>query len=127
MANQLTPEQLKAALDQFNGTDGYYRWSPLFQTCVLTDGTLYLAEQAGAYWLMDAIASHQIDPKVRKQPFQVWKLSRLGEAWVLVCEDGNYNEITRQRIEYSDFPLDEITLFVGQSGGRTVIFLPSEN
>ncbi len=51
-------------LSGFTGTDHYYRWSSLFRNCLLTDGTHYLAETAGAYWLMDAIASHQ--PKLRR-------------------------------------------------------------
>ncbi|MFZ4677146.1 MAG: DUF6876 family protein [Nodosilinea sp.] len=31
----------------------------------VTDGVLYLAEQGGAHWRLDAIASRQLDPRVR--------------------------------------------------------------
>ena len=41
---------------------GVVRWSPLFRQMVLTDGAKFVADNGGAhgaYWLMDAIASHQ--------------------------------------------------------------------
>ena len=43
------------ALALFTGTQQYYQ---LNRHVVLTDGTRYLADEAGAYWLMDAIASY---------------------------------------------------------------------
>jgi hypothetical protein len=46
----------------FTGTTKWHRWSPLFPKMVMTDGALYVAENAGkhgAFWLMDAIASYQ--------------------------------------------------------------------
>ena len=49
--NQFDPGQLA----HFIGTEHYYRLTP---SAVLTDGTKYLAEAAGAFWLMDAIASY---------------------------------------------------------------------
>ena len=57
----------QSQLAQFSGTDGYIRWSPLFPRMVLTDGAKFVADNggtSGAYWLMDAIASHQ--PKALK-------------------------------------------------------------
>ena len=47
-------------LDQFIGTQRYYRMS---SRVVLTDGTHYLAERVGCYWLMDVIASHVLQDK----------------------------------------------------------------
>ena len=42
-------------LSQFIGTENYYRhWTG---HGVYTDGVKYLAEKAGAYWLIDAILS----------------------------------------------------------------------
>jgi hypothetical protein len=46
-----------AMLAQPTGTERYYRIS---RRCLPTDGTRYLAEQAGAFWLMDAAASYLI-------------------------------------------------------------------
>lgn len=60
-------------LNQFTGTAQYYKhWSKL----LYTDGVQYLAEEGGAYWLIDAIASYQ--PTALKDPMlkdiQFWKL-----------------------------------------------------
>ena len=51
----LTKHQILNQLDQFTGTQYYY---PLWPKVMLTDGTKYLAETVGCYWLMDSIASH---------------------------------------------------------------------
>jgi hypothetical protein len=42
-------------LAHFTGTTRYYR---IAKRHLLTDGTHYLAELAGCYWIMDAIAKH---------------------------------------------------------------------
>lgn len=114
-------------LDQFTGTSQYYKFNALFPQAVLTDGTKFLADCAKAYWLMDAIASHQ-DKKLKQEEFQVWTLTvhrDKGRSATLTCEDGNYNVLRTQEITWKDFPLDEIKLFA-QWGEYFVIFLPSE-
>ena len=128
MSEKLTPEELQANLNQFTGTQEYHRWSVLFPKIVLTDGALYLAEQAGAYWLMDAIGSHQINPKVRWEGFQVWILRVESDHQArLTCEDGNGKVITSQEIEYTDFTLPEVKLYaIPQEGVGLMILLPSE-
>jgi hypothetical protein len=47
-----------AQLTQFTGTERYYR---LNRKCLLTDGTKYLAESTGAFWLMDVAASYLLE------------------------------------------------------------------
>jgi hypothetical protein len=32
-----------------------------------------MADEAGAYWLLDIIASYQTDVKIRRERFQVWE------------------------------------------------------
>jgi hypothetical protein len=114
-------------LDGFTGTEEYHRWSILFPY-VMTDGAKYLADNAGAYWLMDAIASWQTDTKVKREPFQVWELLHFKETeverehWELTCDDGNDHMRTKQVIEYSDFPMESIKLYFIEG----VILLPSE-
>ncbi len=124
-------EQLEANLPHFTGTESYtnlrYPW--LKSRFLLTDGTRYLAETAQAFWLMDAIASHQAAKKVASEPFQVWKLSvNEKQQAMLTCTDGNENILAQQEIPYTSFPLAEITLYAEQSdylGGR-VVMLTSE-
>ena len=83
-----------------------------------------MAEKAQCYWLLDAIASWQIEPKVKSEPFQIWHLAvnaeREGE---LSCrKDSNELAIASQRIPRIDFPLTEIKLYLCNN----VIMLPSE-
>lgn len=127
----MTPQELQANLDMHTGTDGYIRWSALFRNFVLTDGTMYLAENAGAYWLMDAIASHIASYK--EEGFVVAKLVKGMEGkligapdWVLTLDDGNGRVLASQEIEYSDFPLDSISLYVIPQENLWIILLPSE-
>jgi hypothetical protein len=131
----LTKEQLAAELEanlpHFTGTQSYtnlrYPW--LRSRFLLTDGAKYLAETAKAFWLMDAIASHQTNKLVAAEPFQYWKLAvnEKNQA-TLTCTDGNENALVRQDIPYSDFPLSEITLYAEQSDylAGLVLMLPSE-
>jgi len=55
------------------------------------------------------------------------KLSRFASYIIygsaLVCSDGNDNIAYRQHVEFTDFPLDEITLYFANN----VIYLPSEH
>ena len=122
-----TKDEILQDLPNFYGTENYYRLSPVFPNFVLTDGALYLAENAGAFWLMDAIASHL--GSYKNEGFVVAKLQRATatNGWVLRLEDGNDGLLADQLIEYSDFPLDEITLYVEYDGTNHVILLPSEH
>jgi hypothetical protein len=45
----------RAALRQFTGTENWYRHG-LVRSVLYTDGAKYVAESAGAYWLLDEIA-----------------------------------------------------------------------
>jgi hypothetical protein len=99
----------KHAMSQFTGTENYYRlWA--FSTSVLTDGTKYVANEAGAYWLFEAIDSHLLD-RLRKgrgpDEFVVAKLVRADDGAKLVLEDGNSTVLAQQDIEYTDFDFAE--------------------
>ena len=59
-------------LNSFCGTTQYFRYLCGLK---LTDGVKYLADEAGAYWLLDIIASYQTNPKTRREHFQVWELT----------------------------------------------------
>jgi hypothetical protein len=105
----------------FTGTENLYRH---LGGIVFTDGVKYVADTTGGYWLLDLIFSHQLDKKVRKEEFQVWKLEVTynGNAAKAICEDGDGKAITTQDIEFTDFPAPGITLwFINKT-----ILLPSE-
>ena len=109
-------------LSLFTGTEHYYRLNRL---CLLTDGTKYLAEAAGAFWLMDAAASYLIELGTADWFVQV-KLVVTGSSAVLTLEDGNGHVRARQVIPYTDFPIPQQILYACWDGEHWVLMLPSE-
>ena len=110
-------------LYQFTGTDHWYR-HPLVGSVTYTDGAQYVAERGGAYWLLDIIAvAQKHDKAVKAEPFQVWTLKvHDNQKGTVTCDDGNGKELYRQELDYTDFPLPEITFYVTDN----VILLPGE-
>jgi hypothetical protein len=109
-------------LAQFSGTDQWFRHN-LMRDITYTSGVQYLAEHGGAYWLVDKVATLQLDPKVRAEEFQVWKLTtREDGRATLTCDDGNGRIVHSEEIDWTDFPLDQVTLYFTDK----VILLPSE-
>jgi hypothetical protein len=120
MIDDTTPAALKEGLYRFTGTDRFHNhWT---HKLVYTDGVQWIADRAQAHWLTDAIASWQLHPEVKGEEFQSWTLRRLPEGAVLTCDDGNGRIVARQDIEYTDFPLPEITLWLEYG----TLMLPSE-
>jgi hypothetical protein len=106
----MTPQELQDNLRQFTGTQNYHRWSVLFRNFVMTDGVKFLSDEAGAYWLSDAIASHY--GSYKKEGFVVANLMKDKGKWDLLLTDGDEHTLASQEIGYSDFPLEEISLYV---------------
>ena len=112
-------------LDQFTGTENYYT-NP-FYPFEYTDGIKYLAENGGAYWLLDAIASWQKEPIIKSNQdlsqIQFWRLKvNPDNSAVLTCERDTDETVITQKIPFTDFPLREITLYLCDG----VLLLPSE-
>lgn len=107
-------------LSQFTGTENWYRHLSGY---LFTDGVLYVAKEGGAFWLVDKIL-FTAKTKNNLQEFGAWRLEvNEDESAVLVCEDGNYNELYREKIDWTDFPLKRIDLWF-ENG---VLILPSEH
>lgn len=115
-----TEEITLSDLGQFTGTDNYYKHWLGYK---YTDGVKYLAEKTQCYWLLDAIFSYH-----RKEPFQVWELVTFidGEnnkgAILTMRQDTGAKVEVRQEIEYTDFTLPSIKLWLIEG----VLILPSE-
>ena len=113
----------EAALQQFTGTENWHRHG-INRNVLYTDGAKFVADAGGAYWLLDTIAICQLDPRVKAEEFQVWKLTvRSDRTATLVCEDGNDVVVYTQEIPFTDFPMDGISLWFANN----VIYLPSEH
>jgi hypothetical protein len=113
----------EADLRQFTGTVQWRRHS-LARDITFTDGVKYVADEGGAYWLLDRIAlANMFNHVVQKEEFQVWKLKvALDNSAVLACEDGNGNKVHSEKIDFTDFPLPEVKLWFSNK----TILLPSE-
>lgn len=99
-------------LRQFTGSENFYRHA-LVRSILYTDGVQYVAETGGAYWLIDEIAlAQKYDASIAGEEFQLWKLTvREDRTATLACEDGNGRAVFSKAIEYTDFPLPEISFY----------------
>lgn len=123
------PDPTLADLGRHTGTETWWR-HPMFPGFLYTDGVRYVADNAGAHWLVEAILSHQGTPAVAAEPFQAWTLTvdLAGRTADLVATDGGKHgrrprEIARQAIPFTDFPRRELVLWLE---GETLL-LPSEH
>lgn len=129
-----TAQEIQQAIAQSMGTNSYFQ-NPMIARCnmVHTSGVKMIAEMAEAYWLIDAIVSHQ--PEAMKHPdfreFQSWTLTVKDRSAVLTCDDGNGNVIIRQKIDFTTFPEMEVRIWIelGSIDGENpkyVMMLPEE-
>lgn len=110
-------------LSQFTGSEHWYR-HPINREFLYTYGVRYVADAAGAHWLIDEIALLKAyDEEVAAQEFQVWKLAVNAESTaLLVCEDGNESVVYEKRIASTDFPVAGIQFYYTSD----TLMLPSE-
>lgn len=122
----MTEIAIREELKMFRGTTEYHKHLfPGKSPIILTDGCKYLRDVCNAYWLFDAILSYQCEKILRDVKFQVWELKRLKVdlSWQLTCrEDNGKKPLIRQSIEFSDFPLDYIRIWLIDK----IALLPSE-
>lgn len=108
-------------LRQFSGSETIYKHN--LSRGTYTEGVRHVAQELGAYWLLDYIFSVQFSTEVVGQEFQVWKLKTGDESEAtLILEDGNDNELKRFEISYTDFPLKEMTFWLVNN----ILLLPRE-
>lgn len=120
-------DQIKSDLRQFIGSITFTRYSPLFPNVVLTEGAEYLADECGAYWLMDMIASHLPSLPVDEYWGVVILTVDNGKGLFTLADDSPATKVyAMQGINYTDFPLDEIKLYVSYDGEFWCVMLPSE-
>jgi len=111
-----------ADLAQFTGSENWYRHA-INRAVLFTDGAKFVADQAGAYWLLDEIAIGQLEPCIAAENFQVWKLAvNADQTGVLTCDDGNGRVVFSKELGYTDFPEGGITLWFTNH----TILLPQE-
>ena len=113
------------------------RWRHLlYRKLIYTPGVKHLAERAGAFWLIDAIASWlpsrqfqaaaQRDQRIYDIHF--WKLMASDDrsAVLTAVADSGEEPFIRQAIEFTDFPLMEIDLYCAFDGEHWTLMLPGD-
>jgi hypothetical protein len=128
----MTAAQLQDGLSNFYGSEQFHSGCIMSRKHLLTDGAKFLADNAGAYWLMDAIASYHSkcmkDEMLRDMQFWKLKTDVANKTAVLTCDRDTGNTAIKQVIEHTDFPLPEIKLYCAPSGDgiHYTILLDSE-
>lgn len=127
----LNPEDLS----QFTGSEQFYRHA-FNRAVIYTEGVQYVAENGGAYWLIDAIASHIGSDPFRRAAAQderisllhFWKLAVSSDhsANLTAVADSGEKPFLEQKIQYTDFPLEKIEIWAGNNGEGFTLMLPSE-
>lgn len=104
---------------------------------IYTPGVRFLAEEGGAYWLLDVIASYltpdflqpaaEDDPRILDLHF--WRLDVAPDcsAVVRATADIGCPAFVTQRIPYTDFPLEGVSIWAGFDGRLWTLYLPSEH
>lgn len=129
-----TPQEVADLLNglrHFHGSETLYRhWTGALK---YTEGVKYLADQAGAQWLVDLVASYQgvpvgdskLVPAEATGGFQLWTLTVDRQSRSAMAElraDTSSPVLVSQAIEWTDFPLDDAKLYLRNG----VLMLPSE-
>jgi len=112
-------------LSEFTGNGRLHR-HPLVTSIAFTDGAKYVADEAGAYWLLHEIAfAQRFEKKITAKKFQVWTLTvNADRSATLVCENEDNNTVYSKALPpFTNFPAQGITLWCRNN----VICLPSEH
>lgn len=121
-------EITQANLSQFTGTVNYTRF---MGNLLLTDGVMFLVKNR-AGWILDIIVSVRCLPKIRNEEKEFWtlKVDLEQHSAVITATDGDKGDgpiqLYHQVIEYTDFPLQELKLYVIEDGPYKVVMLPTE-
>lgn len=119
--NTAIATEMMNELPYFSGTIQMWEHRTPFGRLTLTDGCNYVRQKAESRWLFDLIQSYQ--PQLRGEEFQTWTLERVSDMkFMVTCTDGNDRTLVTQSIQFSDFPLQSITIWLVDG----VCLLPSE-
>lgn len=116
----ITADELKQGLSNYYGTQNYYK-HPFSATMTYTDGVRAFAELAGAYWLLDIMAT-EVAPLLKTEDFLSIELIVANSKGKLFVDDGNSAILFSKTIEYTNCPTGSWNFFMTND----VLMLPSE-
>ena len=103
----LTPELIAEQLNSFSGSLDNYRYRG---GLLLSEGVHWLASEVGTCWLLDLILEARATRQVKAEAFQVYVLKT--HSAYLKCHDGDGETLWGVNLPYTDFPLNEVTIWV---------------
>ena len=118
-------------LNQFTGSASFTKYG-MFTKDVASEGVMYLAEEMGAYWLLDSLTACLMEVK-SKEDFIVFKLTPIHSSGMqITLEDGNENTVYSHEVEFTDFnfskvPADFSIWAARNEIGSYTLYLPSEH
>ncbi len=112
--------RLREDLIAFIGTETWHRHA-LNRHMLLTDGVRYFADQAGAWWLLDIVATEVFRLQAAHPFLSITIDVREGEADIRVS-DGNDAMLFTRHIHFTDAPDGLWRFFLTDN----VVLLPSE-
>ena len=89
-------------LDNFTGTECWYRHG-LNREFLYTEGAQYFAEQAGAYWFLDIMATEVFELQ-KDNPFISVEMTAQDGKALITATDGDETTIWDKRISFTDCP-----------------------
>ena len=121
-------DHLLDELSTFYCTEAYHRTNP---GLLVTDGVKFLADNASCYWLLDMVWSYLPVLRKSRDTFFVVVLTKEGVvapgAIFSIQDDIPPSQIhAQQAIDHTDFPLDEIVMYLSATEEEFVLMLRSE-
>lgn len=91
-----------------------------------TDGAMHVFEKFECFWIKDNIISYLPYLQKKKEFFCVVRIIvNLDYSAQFIIEDGNYNILVNQDIQYTDLK-ENIKLYLQNDEHRWIVLLPSE-
>jgi hypothetical protein len=112
--------RLRADLSAFIGTENWHRHG-INRQMLLTDGVVYYADQAGAWWFLDIVATEVMRFHPVKPFLSIVLEVHEGEADILVG-DGDGDNLYKRHIHFTDAPAGQWRFYLTDN----VLLLPSE-
>lgn len=104
---------------------------------IYTEGVKHVAEEGGAYWLIDEIALYlgsdifermKLDyPLIGAMHFWRLRVNAASVGELTAREDSDKVPFLAKLIPYTDFPIKEIEVWAAYSGEHWTLYLPSEH
>jgi hypothetical protein len=118
---------LAAELEHFTGTEHYYRHA-LARGVVYTDGVKYFADKAGAYWLLDIVATELPKFVLKHRIIFVTCSVKSGKAKLSANADAGKSNLWERDINFTDCPEGDWLFYMAGGGDahQVVILLPTE-